>query len=89
LEIRKIVGLFSSGVFGIGFVAMALITLLPAAASKPNRLGYFSVCSYAPISTIILLFLSAISMLLSYKVLKSLKRSEMAKIVVKNEPTIA
>lgn len=47
-------------IIGVGFAVLALITLLPAAASKPNRLGYFGVCSFAPISTAILFILSSI-----------------------------
>ncbi len=45
---------------GVGFAVLALRTLMPAAASKPNRLGFSSVCSFAPISTAILFILSSI-----------------------------
>lgn len=72
-------------IIGVGFAVLALITLLPAAASKPNRLGYFGVCSFAPISTAILFILSSIFLIIRYKESKSLRRSEMRKIVVKNE----
>ncbi|MBU1169304.1 MAG: hypothetical protein KKD44_07045 [Proteobacteria bacterium] len=35
----------------------ALVTLIPfAGASKPNIMGYRSLCSFSPVSTIILLF---------------------------------
>jgi hypothetical protein len=68
MEIRRTFGLISSGLLGVGFVAMALITLLPAAASKLNRLGYYSVCSYAPVSTVILFILSAVFLLIGYGV---------------------
>ena len=70
--VKKIAGLFSS-VLGIGFVALASITLLPAAASKPNGLGYYGVCSFAPVSTIILLIFSVVFLLLSYKMIKNLR----------------
>jgi len=70
--IRNSAALFSS-FLGIGFVALASITLLPAAASKPNRLGYYGVCSYAPVSTIILLIFSVVFLLLGYKVIKTLR----------------
>lgn len=70
--VKKIAGLFSS-FLGIGFVALASITLLPAAASRPNRLGYYGVCSYAPVSTMILLIFSVVFMLLGYEVIKTLR----------------
>jgi len=59
--------LFVSGFFGIGFVVLALITLLPAEASKLNRLGYYGVCSFAPVSTLILSVLSAAFLVLLIK----------------------
>jgi len=59
--------LFVSGFFGIGFVVLALITLLPAEASKLNRLGYYGVCSFAPVSTLILSVLSAAFIVLLIK----------------------
>jgi hypothetical protein len=77
--------LFVSGFFGIGFIALTIITLLPASASKPNKIGYYGVCSYAPISTVILFLFSAIFLLLSYKAFKNLRHSEMTKIMLKNE----
>jgi hypothetical protein len=45
---------------GVGFSILALRTLMPATVSKPNRLGFYSVCSFAPISTAILFILSSI-----------------------------
>jgi len=81
--IQKIAGLFFS-FLGIGFVVLASISLLPA-AGKPNLLGYFGVCSFAPVGTIILFLLSAIFFLLSFKVLKCHSRAaELAEIVVQN-----
>jgi len=59
--------LFVSGFFGIGFAVLALITLLPATASKLNRLGYYGVCSFAPVSTMILFVLSAAFIVLLIK----------------------
>lgn len=56
-----------SGFFGIGFVSLALITLLPAEASKPNLLGYYGVCSWAPNSTCILVFFAAASLFLALR----------------------
>jgi hypothetical protein len=66
-KITRTAGLILSGFFGIGFVALAVITLLPAAASKPNLLGYYSVCSWAPNSTVILVFFVVISLMLALK----------------------
>jgi len=76
--------LFASGFFGVGFIALAFTTLLPTAASKPNRIGYYGVCSYAPISTATLFLLSAIFLLVSYKTFKHPRSLETAKKVAKN-----
>jgi len=70
--IRTASGLFFSAFFGLGFAALAVITLLPATASKPNPLGYYGVCSFAPASTIILSALSAVFVALGIKMLKRL-----------------
>ena len=40
---------------------------VPAAASKPNKLGYYGVCSFAPVSTMILFVLSAAFIVLLIK----------------------
>jgi hypothetical protein len=41
-------------------VTLALWTLVPALASRPNDLGYFSYCSFAPWSTLALLAVAGI-----------------------------
>ena len=46
---------------GVGFLVLSVFTLIPAEASKANSLGYYSICSYSPISSIILLSLAAFS----------------------------
>lgn len=74
--IRKLIGLVCAGFFGIGFGALAFITLLPATASKPNMLGYYGVCSFAPGSTTILLILSAAFILLGLKLVKNRTQSQ-------------
>jgi hypothetical protein len=41
--------------WGVAFwVLLGVLTLLPAAASKPNLIGYYSLCTFAPVSTLIL-----------------------------------
>jgi hypothetical protein len=35
-------------------VVLAIITMLPLAASKPNDVGYVSTCPFAPWSTLVL-----------------------------------
>ena len=35
----------------LAFSVLAVVTLIPAGASKPNVLGYRSVCSFAPTAT--------------------------------------
>jgi hypothetical protein len=66
-KISKIIGLIFSGFFSIGFVLLAIITMLPAEASKPNLLGYYGVCSFAPKSTAILILISAVSMIVALR----------------------
>jgi hypothetical protein len=52
---------------GLGFMALSVFTLIPSEASKVNRLGYYSICSYSPISSIILLSLASVSILIAFK----------------------
>lgn len=52
---------------GLGFLVLSVFTLIPAEASKLNRLGYYSICSYSPISSIILLSLAAVSIRITLK----------------------
>lgn len=77
MGIRRIAGLLTSGLFGTGFVTMALITLLPSDASKPNMLGYYSVCSYTPISTLILISLSALFIMIGYSIFYRFNSTQM------------
>ncbi len=42
------------------FIILALLTLLPWGVSKPNYLGYYSICSFTPISTIILFLIALV-----------------------------
>jgi hypothetical protein len=63
-EIFYKIGFIASGFFGLSFIVLALITLLPAEASKTNLLGYYSVCSWAPNSTISLIIFSSISLMI-------------------------
>ena len=52
---------------GVYFL-LALVTLLPlATASKPCLLGYEALCSFTPISTIILLALGGLHIILQAK----------------------
>ena len=45
----------------IGSAISAILTLIPdSSASKESMLGYYAHCSFAPISTIILIFIAAI-----------------------------
>ena len=66
--ITRTASLIVSGFFGIGFVALAMITLLPAEASKPNLLGYYDVCSWAPNSTAMLVVFAAASLILALRI---------------------
>ena len=42
------------------FAGLAIWTLLPGSTSKPNDLGYYSVCSFAPWSTLALFLVAAL-----------------------------
>jgi hypothetical protein len=42
------------------FVGAAAVTLLPLAAPMQNDLGYFSLCTFAPWSTLILLMVAGL-----------------------------
>ena len=68
--ITRRAGSVVSGFLGVGFIALAIITLLPAAASKANLLGYYGVCSWAPNSTAMLLVFAVASLGLALKLWK-------------------
>jgi len=52
-------------IFAIVHFSLAIATLIPnASASKVSRLGYKSLCSFAPYGTIILVLLSALHIFL-------------------------
>ncbi|MEM1540382.1 MAG: hypothetical protein QXJ07_03255 [Candidatus Bathyarchaeia archaeon] len=42
------------------FVIFGLTTLIPAPASKPNLLSYYTHCSFTPVSTIICWIIASI-----------------------------
>lgn len=42
------------------FAALAVLTVLPLPASKPNALGYVSHCPFAPWSTLTMLALAGV-----------------------------
>jgi hypothetical protein len=65
--ITRTAGLIFSGFFSIGFGVLALITLLPATASKPDLLGYYGVCSFAPNSTAMLTVFAAAALFMALK----------------------
>ncbi len=69
--IIRTAGIIFSGFFSIGFGVLAFITLLPATASKPNLLGYYGVCSFAPNSTAMLTVFAAASLILALRLRKS------------------
>ncbi len=65
--LSRVLYLGFTGFMGVGFIALSIITLLPDDASKLNRLGYYSVCSFVPISTGILLVLSGVFLFLAWR----------------------
>jgi hypothetical protein len=42
------------------FVALSISTILPLSASKTNDLGYYSLCSFSPWSSLALLFVAGV-----------------------------
>jgi hypothetical protein len=56
-KLRKAFGSFMS----LGFIVLGVFTLVPFEASKVNGLGYYSICSYSPTSTVILIALAVFS----------------------------
>ncbi len=42
------------------FVVLGILTVFPWSASRPNHVGYYSVCSFAPISTLMFLVIAAV-----------------------------
>ena len=44
----------------LGMLVPMILTLIPGEASKPNHLGYFSRCSFAPWSTLSLIGITAL-----------------------------
>jgi hypothetical protein len=68
--ITRAAGIISSGFFSLGFGVLAIITLLPATASKPNLLGYYGVCSFAPSSTAILTLFAITSLMIVLRLKK-------------------
>lgn len=42
------------------FVVLSVSTILPFSASKTNDLGYYSLCSFAPWSSLALLFVAGV-----------------------------
>jgi len=56
-----------TGFMGVGFIVLSLITFIPSEASKLNRLGYYSVCSFVPISSGILLAFSLVFLYLAWR----------------------
>jgi hypothetical protein len=58
--ISRTAGLLVSGFFSIGFAVLAMITLLPTAATKLTHLNYYGVCSFAPYSTLALIVFAVV-----------------------------
>jgi len=53
-------------IFVMVYVVLALVTLLPAdIVSKSSLLGYKSLCSFSPVSTIILIALAGLHIVLN------------------------
>ena len=52
-------------IFAIVHFSLAIVTLIPSAsASKPSLLGYKALCSFSPIGTAILVYISVLHYML-------------------------
>jgi hypothetical protein len=52
-------------IFAIVHFSLAIATLIPSAsASKPSLLGYKALCSFSPIGTLILIYVSVLHYML-------------------------
>jgi hypothetical protein len=86
--ITRTAGILVSGFFSVGFVALSLITLLPAVSSKPNLMGYYGVCSFAPASTCILIVFALVSLIVTIRIRnRSLRLPQSGSQNVKNKFT--
>jgi hypothetical protein len=58
-----------------GGLSAGILTLTPHEASRPNFLGYYSLCSFVPFSTMILFSMAIIGAILLVKLVKYYKRA--------------
>ena len=56
-----------------GGLSAGILTLIPHEASKTNYLGYYSICSFTPFSTIILFTMAIVGTILLVKLVKYYK----------------
>ena len=57
-----------------GGLSAGILTLIPHEASKLNYLGYYSICSFTPFSTLILFSMATVGSILLLKLVKYYKR---------------
>lgn len=69
-----------------GGLSAGILTLIPHEASKANYLGYYSLCSFVPFSTMILFTMAIVGTILLVKLIKYYKRA--LKRVKINSPKI-
>jgi hypothetical protein len=75
--------------FSFGTLIAGILTILPAEASKASYLGYYSTCSFAPFSTIILFSLAFIGFILLMKLRKYfVTKSRKQLVYLENETLI-
>ena len=93
--LKKLIKLFFMTVYAIlilglsfGTVSASIITILPAEASKVNPLGYYSTCSFAPYSTIILFSLAILGFILLFKFVKHLVRQSKKSVAYIGRETV-
>ena len=58
-----------------GGLSAGILTLIPHEASKANYLGYYSLCSFVPFSTMILFTMAIVGAILLVKLVKYYKRA--------------
>jgi len=93
--LKKLIKLFFMTLYVIlivglsfGTASASIITILPAEASKVNHLGYYSTCSFAPYSTIILFSLAILGFILLIKFVKRLVRQSKKSVLYLGRETV-
>ena len=80
--IKKIIKSFLVLIYSIFVIALvsgglsaAILTVMPAEASKPCYLGYYALCSFTPYSTLILSGMAIVGIILLIQLIKYFRKN--------------